>query len=273
VPYQLLGTKFFERKEVKDVLSFLRLALNPESTSDLARVVNVPARGIGKVTMLKMVEGHSAEIKGATKEKVDRFWQMMQDITDSARTEKVSQTLTFIIKRTGMEVDFKKNGTEDDLERLENLQELVSLATQYDHLDAEAGVEALIENAALQSDQDELQSKEQKDAVRLMTVHAAKGLEFPYVFISGMEEGLFPHERLDDKGIDHEEERRLFYVALTRAKKKVFLTYAHMRTIFGSQKVNVPSSFLSDISSEHMDADDSRGGGGESGYETVIYLD
>lgn len=271
VPYQLLGTKFFERKEVKDVLSYLRLALNPDSASDIARIVNEPARGIGKVTLLKMLEGRRAELKGATLEKVERFEQMMQDIGDVARTEKVSQTLAFIIKRTGIETDLKKNGTEDDLERLENLQELVSLATQYDQLNAEEGVEALIENAALQSDQDELQDKEEKDAVRLMTVHAAKGLEFPYVFITGMEEGLFPHERLDDKGIDHEEERRLFYVALTRAEKKVFLTYAHMRTIFGSQKVNVPSSFLNDISSEHIESEGRQTG--ESGYETTIYLD
>lgn len=272
VPYQLLGTKFFERKEVKDVLSFLRLSLNPSSTSDIARVINEPARGIGKVTMLKVIEGKRNELKGAALEKVERFDQLIQDIADSARTNKISETLTFIIKRTGIEVDLKKNGTEDDLERLENLQELVSLATQYDHLDPEEAVEALIENAALQSDQDELQSKEEKDAVRLMTVHAAKGLEFPYVFISGMEEGLFPHERLDEKGIDHEEERRLFYVALTRAEKKVFLTYAHMRTIYGSQKVNVPSSFLNDISAEHMDAD-GKIGKGESGFETTIYLD
>jgi DNA helicase II / ATP-dependent DNA helicase PcrA len=271
VPYQLLGTKFFERKEVKDVLSYLRLALNPDSASDIARIVNEPARGIGKVTLLKMLEGKRAELKGATLQKVERFEQMMQDITDTARTHKVSETLAFIIKRTGIEADLKKNGTEDDLERLENLQELVSLATQYDHLDAEEGVEALIESAALQSDQDELQSKEEKDAVRLMTVHAAKGLEFPYVFISGMEEGLFPHERLDDKGIDHEEERRLFYVALTRAEKKVFLTYAHIRTIFGSQRVNVPSSFLNDISSEHIESEGRQEG--ESGYETTIYLD
>lgn len=273
VPYQLLGTKFFERKEVKDVLSFLRLSLNPGSTSDIARIVNVPTRGIGKVTMLKMIEGKRADVKGATLEKVERFEQMIQDIADCARTKKVSETLMFIIKRTGMETDFKKNGTEDDLERLENLHELVSLATQYDELGPEESVEALIENAALQSDQDELQSKEQKDAVRLMTIHAAKGLEFPYVFITGMEEGLFPHERLDDKGIDHEEERRLFYVALTRAEKKVFLTYAHMRIIFGSQKVNVASSFLNDISTNYIEAEKKPARSGESGYETTIYLD
>ena len=173
-------------------------------------------------------------------------------------------------------MDLKKNGTEEDLERLENLQELVSLATAYDELGPEEGVEALIENAALQSDQDELKDKEERDAVRLMTVHSAKGLEFPYVFISGMEEGLFPHERLDDRGIDHEEERRLFYVALTRAEKKVYLTYAHMRTIFGSQKVNVASSFLNDISDEHIEMEGrstSDNGGGSSGFETTIYLD
>ena len=253
-------------------LRFLCLALNPGSTGDLARVVNVPTRGIGKVTLLKMIEGRRAELKGATLQKVESFEQMLQDIADCARTKQVSQTLGFIIKRTGIEADLRKSGTEDDLERLENLQELVTLATAYDELDAQEGVEALLENAALQSDQDELQSKEERDAVRLMTVHAAKGLEFPYVFIAGLEEGLFPHERLDDKGIDLEEERRLFYVALTRAQKKVFLTYAHMRTIFGSQRVNVPSTFLNEISNEYIETE-GRQGGGESGYEATIYLD
>lgn len=272
VPYQLLGTKFFERKEVKDVLSFLRLALNPSSTGDLARIINVPARGIGKVTLLKILEGKRSELKGATLQKVERFDQLMQDIADHARTESISKTIAFILKRTGLETEFKKSGAEEDLARLENVRELVTLATRYDELEPEAGVEALLENAALQSDQDELQTAEARDAVRLMTVHAAKGLEFPYVFITGLEEGLFPHERLDDKGVDHEEERRLFYVALTRAEKKVFLTYAHLRTIFGSQRVNVPSSFLQDIDSEHIEGDDSRGGN-SSGYERTIYLD
>jgi DNA helicase-2/ATP-dependent DNA helicase PcrA len=105
-----------------------------------------------------------------------------------------------------------------------------------------------------------------------MTVHAAKGLEFAYVFIAGLEEGLFPHERLDDGKTDKEEERRLFYVALTRAEKKIFLTYAHMRTIFGSQRINVPSSFLNDISKEHVETGNPIGGH-DSSYETTIYLD
>lgn len=272
VPYQLLGTKFFERKEVKDVLSFLRLSLNTESTGDLSRIINVPSRGIGKATLLKILENKRAELKGATLQKVERFEEMMQDITDHAKTEPISKTIKFILKRTGLETDFKKNGTEEDLARLENLRELVTMASRYDELNPEEGVEALLENAALQSDQDELASKEERDAVRLMTVHAAKGLEFPYVFITGLEEGLFPHERLDDKGVDHEEERRLFYVALTRAQKKVFLTYAHMRTIFGAQHVNVPSSFLQDIDGAHIDGEDSPGDN-SSGFERTIYLD
>jgi DNA helicase II / ATP-dependent DNA helicase PcrA len=271
IPYQVLGTKFFERKEVKDVLSYLRLALNPSSTSDLSRVANEPARGIGKVTLLKMIEGKREELSGAVLNKVEQFYQIISDILDTARTEKLSETLKFIIKRTGLETHYKKAGTEEDLERLENLQELVTLAIRYDELAPEAAVEALLEEAALQSDQDEIKSKEEKDAVRLMTVHAAKGLEFPYVFITGLEEGLFPHERLDDGKTDTEEERRLFYVALTRAERKVWLTYAHIRTIFGSQRVNIPSSFLRDIDAELLETDIDLGY--NSGFEKIIEID
>lgn len=273
VAYQLLGTKFYERKEIKDTLSYLRLALNPGSMADLVRVINEPARGIGKVTMLKVVEGKRAELTGAALEKVSRFDQIMMDIADEARTKPLSETIKFIIKRTGIETELKKNGTEDDLSRLENLQELVTLASRYDELTPEAGVEALLETAALQSDQDELKDKEEQNAARLMTIHAAKGLEFPYVFICGLEEGLFPHERLDDTGIDHEEERRLFYVALTRASQKLFLTYAHIRTIYGSQRVNVPSSFLNDISKKYVEGGNPREDDHRSGYETTIFFD
>ena len=274
VPYQLLGTKFFERKEVKDVLSYLRLALNPGGTADLARVINEPARGIGKITMLKVMEGKRGELKGVILEKVARFDQIMVDIADTARTKPIMDTVKFIIARTGIETELKKSGTEDDLSRLENLRELVTLAARYSELDPEDAVEALLENAALQSDQDELKDKEEQDAVRLMTVHSAKGLEFPDVFISGLEEGLFPHERLDDAETDHEEERRLFYVALTRAGKKLFLSYAHMRTIYGSKRINVPSSFLNDISTKYIESKNPRGfGDTSSGYETTIFLD
>jgi DNA helicase-2/ATP-dependent DNA helicase PcrA len=275
VPYQLLGTKFFERKEVKDVLSYLRLALNPGSNADLTRVINTPARGIGKVTMLKVVAGARDQLNAGATAKVQKFDDIMMDIAKAATEKKLSDTLKFIMKRSGMEAAFIEEGTEEAMERIENLRELVTLASRFDTVDPEEAVEMLLETAALQSDQDEIKNKEELDAVRLMTIHAAKGLEFPYVFISGLEEGLFPHERIDDGKTDNEEERRLFYVALTRAEKKIFLTYAHMRTIFGQQKVNLPSSFINDISKDHVEAAEPGGfgGGGSSGYETTVYLD
>lgn len=271
LPYQVLGTKFFERKEVKDVLSYLRLALNPGSNADLARVINMPPRGIGKVTLLKLIEGRRGDMTAGVLKKVTAFEEMMMDIAKKAREERLSKTIKFIIKITGTEKHYKEAGTEDDLSRLENLRELVTLALRYDEHEPEVAVGLLLEDAALQSDQDELQAKEEKDAVRLMTVHAAKGLEFPYVFITGLEEGLFPHERLDDSKIDNEEERRLFYVALTRAHKKVWLTYANTRMIFGSERVNLPSSFLSEIDSQYLKLAASKDH--QSGYEQVIEID
>ncbi len=268
VPYQMLGTRFFERKEIKDVLSYLRLALNPDSVSDLARIINEPTRGIGKVTLLKLVEGKREELKGATAEKVKSFYTLMESIAESALKNPVHETLKYIMRHTGLEESYKHDG-EEGLERIENLRELVTLGTRYSEYGPEEAVEHLLEDAALQSDQDELKEKEEQDAVRLMTIHSAKGLEFPYVFITGLEEGLFPHERLGDERTDTEEERRLFYVALTRAGKKVFLSYAHMRTIFGSQRINAPSSFLHDISSDLMESSNPE----ESGYERTVFLD
>lgn len=268
VPYQMLGTRFFERKEIKDVLSYLRLALNPDSQTDLARIINEPARGIGKVTLLKILEGKGGELTQGTGTKVATFFAMMVEIGEYARNNPVHETIKFIMKRTTME-EVMRNDGEEGLEHLENLRELVSLATRYSEYAPTEAVEHLLEDAALEGDQDELKNKEEQDAVRLMTIHASKGLEFPYVFITGLEEGLFPHERLGEDKIDEEEERRLFYVALTRAGKKVFLSFAHMRTIFGSQRVNVPSSFLSDIREELLESENPR----ESGYERTIFLD
>ena len=275
VPYQLLGTKFFERREVKDVLSYLRLALNPGSNADLSRVINNPTRGIGKVTMLKVIAGDRASLNAGAIAKVQKFDNIMMDIAKAASEKKLSDTIKFIMKRSGLEEQFIEEGTEEAMERIENLRELVTLASRFDTVDPNEAIEQLLETAALQSDQDEIKDKEELNAVRLMTIHAAKGLEFTYVFVTGLEEGLFPHERIDDGKTDNEEERRLFYVALTRAEKKIYLTYAHMRTIFGQQKVNLPSSFINDISKDHVEAADpfSRGSSTSSGYETTVYLD
>ncbi len=268
VPYQLLGTRFFDRKEVKDVLSYLRYALNPDSAIDLARIINEPARGVGKVTVLKLVEGRREQVKGKAAEGVLQFERIMESIREQVETLPLHESIKFIMERTGMEKVFKDDG-EEGQERLENLRELVTIATRYSDVTGREAIEKLLEDAALEGDQDELKKKEEKDAVRLMTIHAAKGLEFEHVFISGLEEGLFPHERFDEGKTDTEEERRLFYVALTRAEKKVYLSFAHIRMIFGSERINMPSSFLSDIRPELIEGANPH----ESGFERTIFLD
>lgn len=245
LPYQVLGIRFFARKEVKDILSFIKVALNPDSISDLKRIINVPPRGIGKVTLLKMVEGKEDTLTLATHSRVSDFRRFLSNIKDNVFKLKPSETIRYVLKNSGLE-NVLKSGGEEEMERLENIRELVSFAAKYDHLSPQEGIEKMLEDAALATDQDELEKE--NEAVRLMTVHGSKGLEFEYVFIAGLEDGLFPHSSFsDDDSRDDEEERRLFYVALTRAKKKVFLSYASLRTIFGTQKVNMPSEFITDI--------------------------
>lgn len=244
VPYQVLGTRFFERKEVKDALSYLRLSLNPDSTADLVRAIATPSRGIGKVTLAKVVAGKTDELPGAAKTKMNDFWSLIARITKRIESEKTSEAVRYAIVESGLWKLFEKGGAEEE-ERLLNLKELVTVAGKYDIYPAGEGMVRLLEEAALQSDQDELEKP--KEGVKLMTVHAAKGLEFERVFITGLEDGLFPHERDAADDVDAEEERRLFYVALTRAKKKAYLTYAMTRRIFGTRVVNMPSEFVTEI--------------------------
>lgn len=252
IPYQVLGVKFFERKEIKDILSFIKASLNRESINDLVRIINVPPRGIGKTTILKVIAGQENTLGPSLRIKVSQFLDLLERIKDVAIKQSPSQLIKYIIRETGIEMAYRK-GTGEEQEKLENIRELVSVATQYDALPTGEAIEKLLENAALATDQDELEKD--NNAVRLMTVHASKGLEFDYVFITGLEEDLFPHQRLGEAEVSQseaEEERRLFYVALTRARKKVFLSYALLRTIYGAQKVNTPSNFISDIGDEHI---------------------
>lgn len=247
IPYQVLGTRFFERKEIKDVLSFIKAAVFG-TPADIGRIANVPPRGIGKVTLLKLLGGKEEELTGAVREKVRNLHILLQKIRTASEEVKPSELVRFVITESGLERMFKEDKLEGP-ERLENLRELVSLASRYDQATSYIeGLHQFLENAALQSDQDEL--KEDANAVRLMTIHASKGLEFPIVFITGLEEGLFPYERMDGDASDKEEERRLMYVAVTRAQKKVFLTFASYRTVFGSKNATMPSQFLSDISDD-----------------------
>ncbi len=263
VPYRVIGTRFFERKEVKDILSFIRAA-TLGNAGDISRVANVPPRGIGKVTLLAMIEGKEDTVAAGGRKKIAEFKALLERIRDAVDHFIPSEIIRFVLRESGMEQAYRK-GTEEEKERLENAKELVTLATRYDMLPPGEAVEQFLEDAALSAAQDEL--RDEGNAVALMTVHAAKGLEFSHVFVTGLEDGLFPHERLGED-VDDEEERRLFYVAITRAKTKLYLTYASVRTIFGSRQVNVPSEFITDIDEAFTEDEPRREGTGR-----VIYLD
>jgi len=274
IPYQVVGVKFFERKEIKDTLAYLRAALNPDSWSDIKRIINFPVRGIGKATLVKIFSGEKENLPAKTKIKINNFYEILGEIKEKIQNEKASAVIKFVVKKSGIEQELQHGG-EDDLERLENIKELATLALKYDNLENGAGLERLLEDAALASDQDDLmisqekkKDKKEENSVKLMTVHAAKGLEFRYVFVTGLENGLFPYERKNERETneDQEEERRLFYVALTRAKEKLFLSFANYRTIFGSRNISALSEFIGDIPADLLERE-----GGASGIKT-IYL-
>lgn len=246
IPYQVLGVKFYDRKEIKDVLAYLKAALNPRDLLSIKRAINTPSRGIGKVTQLRYC-ADAAQLNAAERRKVAPFNAMLVRIRETAQRAPVSTTLRVIADITGYRTSLKDN-TEEGETRLANIQELIALSKRYDTLPPPEGAERILEEAALMSEQDNDRSPDSR--VRLMTVHAAKGLEFPYVFISGMEEGLFPHARGISSPEEREEERRLFYVALTRAKEALVLSWALFRSVFGERQVNEPSSFLTDIPEE-----------------------
>jgi DNA helicase-2/ATP-dependent DNA helicase PcrA len=215
--------------------------------------------------------------------KINNFYTTLEEIKEKIKKSKTSEIIKFVVKKSGIEQELS-SGTEEDMERLENIKELATLALKYDDLTDGTGIEKLLEDASLASDQDSLMINQEENghasmdgarhdfakssAVKLMTVHASKGLEFKYVFITGLEDGLFPHERQNENKTneDNEEERRLFYVALTRAKEKLFLSFANFRTIFGSRQINTPSEFIGDIPADLLEKE-----GETSGIKT-IYL-
>lgn len=245
VPYNLLGTKFFERKEVKDVMSYLRAALNRESQSDMRRVFETPKKGIGKATVAKVFAGE--QVPKNAEEKVRAVHAFLDNIASLLETEPLSNVIQTIIVDSGIEKELLE-GSSEDRERLENARELATLAIRYDENPGLETVALFLEETSLQSDQDN--DTEEKSGVRLMTVHASKGLEFDHVFVVGLEQDLFPHRNIGNRKRskeEEEEERRLFYVAVTRAKKHLYLCHAELRTIFGQKQINAPSEFLDDV--------------------------
>jgi DNA helicase-2/ATP-dependent DNA helicase PcrA len=268
VPYQLVGgIRFYDRREIKDVLAYLRVLFNPADWVSLERIANVPARGIGDRTWFKVEQfcrqrnwdfltgaKHAIpDIQNARLATITQFAETLRTVHDKLVDLNPTEIVDLLLKEIGYKdyllstADSKEQGET----RWENVQELKTVTQKFANLRGAAGLEAFLEDITLVSDQDSVDETE--NAVKLMTVHAAKGLEFPEVFVVGMEEGLFPHARALTDPREMEEERRLCYVALTRAIDKIHLVFAAQRMRYGNLQVNPPSRFLDDIPSELAD--------------------
>ncbi len=261
VPYKLLGTRFFARKEVKDALSWMRLAMDPSREVDMIRAIQSPPRGIGKVLIGKLAQyqirfgtglaaGQRGQLRAGELAKVEQFEKIIEELSCATEVLAPSEFVKLVIEKSSLRRALVDEGSEEDRERFENVEELASVAARHDAVVGKESIAAFLAESALASDQDELdmhQGDTSRRGVTLMTVHTAKGLEFGTVFVSGMEEGLFPHQGMGDEKRDEEEERRLFYVAMTRAKERLILTLARVRKIYGSDSITTPSSFLADI--------------------------
>ncbi len=242
------GTKFFDRREIKDLIAYLRLIQNPQDLISLERIINVPPRGFGKNPDCQIfINSDEAKLAQLTPQR-QRAWKNFSAKLAAWRTiaakEPLSKLLKIIIDEIGYE-NFLRDRTEKGEERWENVQELFSVTKKYDLFKPEEALTLFLEEVALMSNNDEVET--QKDLVNLMTLHCAKGLEWPIVFIAGCEEGIFPHSRSLLDPWQMEEERRLCYVGITRAKEKLYLICAQKRQLFGSTQSNPPSRFLSEI--------------------------
>jgi len=261
VPYRLVGgTRFYQRREVRDVIAYLRLIHNPQDNVSLTRIINVPGRGIGQRTLSRIqawAKARDSSLYDALKHVVKEgslsahitqvltgFAAFIDKLIAQSHELSLAELLEEILEHTRYrEYILEKEGGE---ERWENIMELKSVAREYDGLNPEEALDTFLEKVSLVSDIDELDEK--ADAVTLITLHQAKGLEFPVVFIVGMEEGILPHRKSFDDPEEMEEERRLCYVGVTRAKERVYLLRSYRRSLFGSSSANQPSRFLQDIS-------------------------
>ena len=267
IPYTVVGgMKFYERKEIKDILAYLRLIVNPSDGLSLKRIINIPARGIGEKTIEKM-EALSKEkglslyegLKQALKEgrlspvaqgKMEEFLSMMEEFRKEMITLSLSQLTSDLLAKTGYLHRLKEEGTEEALSKIENIDELINVMMEFEQGGEEGSLETFLDKVSLVSDVDLYEDKGNR--ISLMTLHCAKGLEFPAVFIVGMEEGLLPHYRRGDEIEDLEEERRLCYVGITRAKERLFISRAEKRSTFGVGRANLSSRFLDELPMDLM---------------------
>jgi len=274
IPYRIVGSvRFYERKEIKDAMAYLKLVYNPADTVALLRIINIPTRKIGAKTIKDLLAKATAMQMNAIdylltyNEKLapalKNFAELVQKLYDYANEHTVNQLLTFMLTESGY-TKMLADGTEDGRQRQSNLEELINVTAKYSEMSPQASLQAFLEEAALIEDQGRSRSAGQSrnyagdeaaelPQVTLMTIHAAKGLEFSHVFIIGAEEGIFPHSRAFINPAELDEERRLAYVAITRAKARVYLIYANSRSVFGRQSSSIPSRFLSEIDQDIVD--------------------
>ena len=269
LPYTMVGgTKFYDRKEIKDVLAYLRVLYNPFDDLSLLRIINVPKRSIGATTVSKLqdyarengtslfmtlTQLHLVDtIKGKTKEKLEEFGILIFTLVAEMDDKSVLDILESILDRTGYLAQLEESTDPQDQARAENIGELLSVAKDFQDTNPTGTVEDFLEQVALVNDVDSFEQEESK--VTLMTLHAAKGLEFPIVFLGGLEEGLFPHSRTLMNPEEIEEERRLAYVGITRAEKELYISNATTRTVFGRTSSYLPSRFIDEIPAELVDS-------------------
>lgn len=244
IPYRVVGgIRFYERKEIKDILAYLKLIANPNDRVSFERIVNVPARGIGSKTLVKYFSGLSG-LSSEVPEKIQNFLDMIHLIRDKAKELSVADLIDLIADSSGYK-EHVLDGTPEGEGRYENIMELKSVAAYNDALSLEKPLESFLEKVALYQDADDYDSN--SNVVTLMTLHAAKGLEFKNVFLVGVEEGILPHSRSVGDQSEVEEERRLCYVGLTRAMNKLYILYASERIYFGNPQINQPSRFICEI--------------------------
>jgi len=265
IPYAIVGgVRFYERKEVRDLIAYLRLALNPSDNVSVERILNVPRRGIGDVSLDRLktfAAGHGIGLLEAlshpegsdllpkpAQRAAAEFAGLMERLRARAQRVRATDMLEAAIVETGYQAMLEAEGTDEAYSRLENLRELVTVAQEFEQTTGEESVEAFLQHLALVTDLDTWQTD--VDRATLMTLHSAKGLEFPVVFLAGLEEGLFPHARALEEDGGLEEERRLCYVGMTRAKQRLYLSHARNRTIFGAAMPGVASRFLDEVPEE-----------------------
>ncbi|MBR8827476.1 MAG: DNA helicase PcrA [Gomphosphaeria aponina SAG 52.96 = DSM 107014] len=262
IPYHVVGgMKFYDRKEIKDALAYLRAIANPADTVSILRIINTPRRGIGQTTINGLItasqqlgvplweiladETSVNSMAGRAAKTVNGFAKIIKDLQGELETFSAGEMLNKVMEESGYIDDLRNQGTEEAENRLENILELYNAVSQFEEDNEDKSTQAFLASASLASDLDNLEEGDKK--VSLMTLHSAKGLEFPVVFLVGLEQGLFPHTRSLKDPLELEEERRLCYVGVTRAQEQLFLTTARERRLWGYKETCLPSQFLQEL--------------------------